>query len=133
MPIPIERRADEPSVASAIVEVLDAGQRVVLDRIELLALEARAAGAGAIASLAFLMCGLGLLLVGWVAANALVIVLIARTWTPAEGIALVAGVNLAAGAVALVLARRRGTRSVLPALGNHRHDAADAANGGAKE
>lgn len=132
MPIPIERRPDEPSVASAIVEVLDAGQRVVLDRIELLALEARAAGAGAIASLAFLMCGLGLLLVGWVAANALVIVLIARTWTPAEGIALVAGVNLAAGAVALVLARRRGT-SVLPARGNHRHDAADAANGGATE
>ena len=132
MPIPIERRADEPSVASAIVEVLDAGQRVVLDRIELLALEARAAGAGAIASLAFLMCGLGLLLVGWVAANALVIVLIARTWTPAEGIALVAGVNLAAGAVALVLARRRGT-SMLPARINPRHDAAEAANGGATE
>lgn len=117
-------------MAAAIVDVLDAGQRVLLDRIELLSLEARAAGAGALASLAFLLCGLGLLLVGWVAANALAIVLIARTWSPAEGIALVAGVNLAAGTAALVLARRRST-SVLAARGNHDHGAARAANGGA--
>lgn len=131
MPIPIDRPSGEPTVAAAIIDVLDAGQRVVLDRIELLSLEARAAGAGALASLAFLLCGLGLLMVGWVAANALVIVLIARTWTPAEGIALVSGVNLAAGGIALVLARRSRT-GVLPARGNYDHDAAGAANGGAR-
>ncbi len=119
-------------MAAAIVEVLDAGQRVLLDRMELLSLEARAAGAGALTSFALLMCGLGLLLVGWLAANALVIVLIARTWTPAEGIALVAGVNLAAGGIALVLARRQST-SMLSARSNTDHDAARAANGGSTE
>lgn len=132
MPIPIERRSEEPSVAAAIVEVLDAGQRVLLDRMELLSLEARAAGAGALTSFALLMCGLGLLLVGWLAANALVIVLIARTWSPAEGIALVAGVNLAAGGITLVLARRQST-SMLSARSNTDHDAARAANGGSTE
>lgn len=129
MAIPSERHSGETSVIGAVVDVVDAGQRVLLDRIELLSLEARAAGSGVVASLAFLLCGLGLLMVGWVAANALAILLIARVWSPAEGFAIVAGVNLAAGLTALLLARRRST-SVLPTRTND-HDAAQASNGGA--
>ena len=41
-----------------IVEVLDAGQRVLVDRIELLALATPASGAGALTSFALLMCAL---------------------------------------------------------------------------
>ena len=129
MAIPIEKRSDENSVVGAVIDVFDAGQRVILDRIELLAIEARAAGSSALASLAFLLCGLGLLLVGWVAANALAVVLIARVWGHAEGIAIVAGVNLVAGAIALLLARRRGTS--VPARSAHHDDAPAASNGGA--
>ena len=114
----------------AVVDVFDAGQRVVLDRIELLSVEARAAGSSALSSLAFLLFGLGLLLVGWVATNALAIVLIARIWSPAEGIAVVAGVNLLAGTIALLIARRRGG-DVLPGRSTNDHDAAGASNGGA--
>lgn len=130
MAIPIEKRSEETSVLGAVVDVLDAGQRVLLDRIELLTVETRHAGSSALASLAFLLCGLGLLLVGWVAANALAIVLIARVWSPAEGIAIVAGVNLLAGTIALLIARRRG-ENVIPARAANDHEAAHAANGGA--
>ncbi len=130
MAIPVEkRRAEETSVLGAVVDVLDAGQRVLLDRIELLSVEARAAGSGALASLAFVLCGVGLLLVGWVAANALAVVLLARVWSHAEGIGAVAGFNLLAGAIALVLARRRSERLV-PKPDRNDHDAATA-NGGA--
>jgi hypothetical protein len=128
--IPIEKRADEPSMLGAVVDVLDAGQRVILDRIELLAVEVRAAGSSALASLAFVLCGLGLLLVGWVAANALAVVLIARVWTHAEGIGIVAAVNLVAGAIALLLARR-GSSGAAPARSANHHDAPAASNGGA--
>lgn len=131
MAISVEKQhAEESSVIGAVVDVFDAGQRVVLDRIELLSVEARAAGSNALASLAFLLCGLGLLLVGWVATNALAIVLIARIWSPAEGIAVVAAVNLLAGTIALLVARRRGS-VVLPGRGTNDHDAAGASNGGA--
>lgn len=132
MAISVEKQhAEESSVIGAVVDVFDAGQRVVLDRIELLSVEARAAGSNALASLAFLLFGLGLLLVGWVAANALAIVLIARVWSHAEGIAVVAGVNLLAGIIALLRARRRGS-DVLPGRRTNDHDAPGAStNGGA--
>jgi hypothetical protein len=128
--IPIEKRAEEPSMLGAVVDVFDAGQRVILDRIELLAVEVRAAGSSALASLAFVLFGLGLLLVGWVAANALAVVLIARVWSHAEGIGIVAVVNLLAGAIALLLARRGGRTSVPASSANHQ-DATAASNGGA--
>jgi hypothetical protein len=126
--IPIEKQREETSVVAAVVDVLDAGQRVLLDRIELLSVEARAAGSTALTSFAYVLFGLGLLLVGWVATNALAIVLIARIWSHAEAIGLVAVVNLAAGTAALLLARRRGERSrVEPQSRPHAHGKA---NGG---
>ncbi|MBY0275488.1 phage holin family protein [Candidatus Binatia bacterium] len=115
----------------AVVDVLDAGQRVILDRIELLSIEVRAAGSSALASLAFVLFGLGLLLVGWVAGNALAVVLIARIWSSAEGLAVVAGVNLAGGALALLLARRRATAAAAPARNTNGHDAEASSEGGA--
>lgn len=128
MAISVDKQREETSVVAAVVDVLDAGQRVLLDRIELLSVEARAAGTNVLASLAFMLCGLGLLLVGWVATNALAIVLLARIWDHAMAIGIVAAVNLLAGAIALLIAKRRG-KEVLP---SHAGDAqpAPATNGG---
>lgn len=128
----VEKRSEETSVLGAVVDVLDAGQRVILDRIELLSIEVRAAGSSALASLIFVLCGLGLLLVGWVAANALAVVLIARIWTSAEGLAAVAGVNLAGGALAVLLARRRAATAAAPARHTNGHDPEAASEGGAR-
>ena len=126
--MPIEKHREETSVVAAVVDVLDAGQRVLLDRIELLSVEARAAGSNALASLAFLLAGLGLLLIGWVAINAVAVVLLAPLWSHAAAIGLVAAVNLVAGATALALARRRGA-SASPTRAAARADA-HTANGG---
>lgn len=129
--MPMEKRGEETSVLGAVVDMLDAGQRVILDRIELLSIEVRAAGSSALASVVFVLCGLGLLLVGWVAANALAVVLIARTWSSAEGLGIVAGVNLVGGTIALLLARRRAAAAVAVSAKND-HDAELASERGAR-
>lgn len=129
--MPIEKRAEETSVLGAVVDVLDAGQRVLLDRIELLSIEFRAAGASALSSLVLVLCGLGLLLVGWVAASGLAVVLIGRIWSSAEGLAVVAGVNVMGGAVALLLARRR-AKTAVPGRITKEHDAERASEGGVR-
>jgi len=94
-------------VIAAVVDVLDAGQRVILDRVELAMIEAKAAVANTLASLALLLFGLGLLLVGWVGANVVGVLILARSWTNAQAVALAALVNLVAGGLALILAKRR--------------------------
>jgi len=102
-----EKQREETSVIAAVVDVLDAGQRVILDRVELAMIEAKAAVANTLASLALLLFGLGLLLVGWVGANVVGVLILARSWTNAQAVALAALVNLVAGGLALILAKRR--------------------------
>lgn len=107
MAIVAEKQREETSVIAAVVDVLDAGQRVILDRVELAMIEAKAAVANTLASLALLLFGLGLLLVGWVGANVVGVLILARSWTNAQAVALAALVNLVAGGLALILAKRR--------------------------
>ena len=108
MASPAEQQRSETSVIGAVIDVLDAGQRVVIDRIELASVEARAALGGAFASLALVLFGLAFLLVGWVAGNIVAVLLLEQSWTRIQALALVASVNLLVGAVALLLARRHG-------------------------
>lgn len=103
---------------AALVDVLDAGQRVLLDRVGLLSIETRAALANTLASLALLLFGLSLVLVGWIAGNAVAILLLARSWSQAAAIALAAVVNLIVGGGALWLARRRVQAIAGSAAGN---------------
>ena len=107
---PAEKHEDT-SLIESVVDVLEAGQRVLLDRVELLSVEARLLVSSAVTSLALALVGLGLLLVGWVAANVFVILTLAPAyWTHAQAIALVAAVNVVCGAAALAIARRQAGR-----------------------
>jgi hypothetical protein len=111
MPSPIEKR-EESSLIESIVDVVEAGQRVLVDRIELLSVEARLLATSSLTSLAFVFAGLGFLLVGWVAANIFVVLTLARFWNQEHAVALVAVVNVLAGGLALGAAKRRSTGSV---------------------
>lgn len=108
---PAEKHEDA-SLIESVVDVLEAGQRVLLDRLELLSVEARLLISSSVASLVLLLGGLALLLVGWVAANVFVILTLAPYWNHAQATALVAGVNLAFGVIALMIARRRAASGV---------------------
>jgi hypothetical protein len=102
------------SLVESVIDVIEAGQRVLLDRIELLSLEARAMASNAVASLGFLLAGLGLLLVGWLAVNVCVVLTLGPLWSYARATALVAGIDVALGVTALVLARRRAAPRSVP-------------------
>jgi len=106
---PVEKPRDE-SLIKSVVDVVEAGQRVLVDRLELLSLEARILVRDATATLALLMTGLGLLLAGWVALNVFAVLSLATYWGHARATAVVAAADLVAGAVALALARRRAGR-----------------------
>ncbi|HEY8517646.1 MAG TPA: hypothetical protein VIS07_19230 [Candidatus Binatia bacterium] len=101
----------DDSLIAAVVDVFDAGQRVLLDRIDLAWVEGRAMVAGTVTSLALLIAGLAFLLVGWCALNAASVLVLSRTLSLPQAIGLIAAVNVVAGAVALALALRQ-TRSL---------------------
>ncbi len=103
-------RSRDVSLIESVIDVVEVGQRVLLDRIELLSLEARAMASGAVASLGLLLAGLGLLLVGWLAVNVCVVLTLGPTWSYARAAGLVAAIDVALGGAALALARRRSTR-----------------------
>lgn len=103
------------SLIESVIDVVEAGQRVLLDRIELLSLEARAMASDAVASLGLLLAGLGLLLVGWLALNVCIVLALGPLWSHAQATALVAAIDVALGAGALALARRRSARRAAPA------------------
>jgi hypothetical protein len=97
----------DESLITAVVDVLDAGQKVVLDRIDLAWVEGRAAVATLATALVMALLGLAFLLVGWCALNACAVLLLAGILTTPQAVGVVAAVNLAVGGVALLLARRR--------------------------
>ncbi len=99
------------TLLTAVVDVLDAGQKIVLDRIDLAWIEGRATATALATALVLALLGLAFLLVGWCALNACVVLLLAGVLTTAQSLGLVAGVNFAVAAVALVLARRRADTS----------------------
>jgi hypothetical protein len=104
---PAERQPDDGSLIAAVVDVLDAGQRVLVDRLELAIIETRAGARSAAMSMAFVVTGLGLLLLGWVATNAVGILLLGKYLTEVQAFAVAALVNFAAGGGALLMARAR--------------------------
>ncbi|MEW6268117.1 MAG: hypothetical protein AB1689_02320 [Thermodesulfobacteriota bacterium] len=114
---------------AAVVDVLDAGQKVLLDRIDLAWVEGRAMVASTMTSVALLIAGLAFLLVGWCALNAVGVLLLSNTFLLPQAIALVAAVNIVAGAAALMLARRQ-TKSIVETAGPEAGHEARPAQGG---
>lgn len=106
---PAEKQRDDTSLIAAVVDVLDAGQRVLIDRVELALVETRAGARSALTSFALVLFGIALLLVGWVATNAVGVLYLERYCARPQAIGVAALVNFVAGGIALLLARRNGT------------------------
>jgi hypothetical protein len=87
----------EPSLVDALTRVVDAGQRVLVDRFDLARLDVQRVASRGLRSMAWLLVGAFVVCAGWLAlCGAAVSVLGAYVTLPAS-LALVGLVNLAAG------------------------------------
>jgi hypothetical protein len=104
----------ESSLVEALSRVMEAGQRVLVDRVELVVVEARSAlqamaGDAALAGFAVLF----LLLPAWLCALALAALWLGARWSLEASLAALALAQLALGAGLLAwIARRRSTPEV---------------------
>ncbi len=99
-------KGDEPSVSSALERVLDASERVIVDRIELMRLDTHETVSRALSAAIMLALGAALLFSGWFAAMAIVVLVLDAYGAPAAGCAIVAGLSLVVGGSLIA----RGTR-----------------------
>ena len=100
LPLPQQARetADEPSVSSALERVLDASERVIVDRIELMRLDTHETVLRTLRAAIILAAGAALLCGGWFAAMAIVVHVLDQFGAPAAGYAIVACLSVTVGA-----------------------------------
>ncbi len=100
----------EPSAVSAAERAIEAAQRIVVDRIELLRLE-MIETVGSFAQRAGLMVAAGIvLLLGWVGFAIAAVVVLSHRMPMAGSIALVAGIHVLAGIALVTYAGTAGLR-----------------------
>ncbi len=92
----------EASVATALTHVIEAGQQVILDRIELVRLDAREMLERALRASVFFAAGTLFVIGGWAAIMAMAVILLDRALPLSASLALVGVVNGAIGAVLFV-------------------------------
>jgi hypothetical protein len=92
---------NEPTIASALERIVIASQRVIGDRIDLVFLEARELVSVAFRGLLAIGLAIGLLLIAWVAASAMLVFLLLGTMSRSGALAVVSGVNLVLGVMLL--------------------------------
>jgi uncharacterized membrane protein YqjE len=97
----------EPSVSSALERVLDASERVIIDRIDLMRLDTHETVARTLRAVALLALGGVLLCSGWFAAMAIVILVLNEYGAPATGYAVVACLSVAMGASLVAVGMQR--------------------------
>jgi hypothetical protein len=106
----------EPSLVDALTRVVDAGQRVLVDRFDLARLDVQRLASRGLRSMAWLLVGAFVVCAGWLAlCGAAVVVLQAWVTVPAS-LTLVGLANVGAGA-ALVAAGTRRAREALDIAG----------------
>jgi uncharacterized membrane protein YqjE len=94
----------EPSVTHALERVFAASQRVVQDRTELVFLEVRELLASTFEGLLALGLAIGLLLLAWVSATAMMVFLLIEVIPRSSALGVVAIVNLVVGGVLMRVA-----------------------------
>ena len=100
-------KADEPSVSSAIEHVIDASERIIVDRIELMRLDTHETVSRTLRGASLLALGGVLLCGGWFAAMAIVVVALEEYGAPTAGYAIVFCLSLAAGASLVAFGMQR--------------------------
>ena len=101
-PAQTERREAEPSVVSALRRVLDAGQRIVVDRIDLARLDVLAALARGVHGAVFVVLGVIPISIGWLALVVGAVVVLEGYFTQPVSLAIAGAINMLVG-IGLVL------------------------------
>jgi hypothetical protein len=100
---------EQPSVTSALERVLSASQQLVVDRIDLLLLEAREGMNRGIEAAAAAGLAVGVFFCGWLCINASLAVFFQKNASLPGILAALAAVNLGVGLFAVATARRLAT------------------------
>lgn len=95
---------NEPSLTSALERIVQASQRVIGDRVDLVVLETRELLALTFRGLLALGLAIGLLLLAWLATSSMLVFLLLNAMSRSGALAIVAGINLVLGAVLLRIA-----------------------------
>ena len=98
--------SEQPSMTSAVERVLSASQQLVVDRIDLLLLEAKEGMSRGIEAAVVAGVAVGVFFCGWLCINASLAVYFQTTASLSGILAALAAVNLALGVVAIVVARQ---------------------------
>lgn len=114
LPLRAREKTEEPSVSSTLERVLDASERVIIDRIELMRLDAHETVARTLRAAALLALGGALLCGGWFAAMAIIVLVLDTYGAPTAGYAMVVCLSVAVGASLVVLGMQR-----LPSAATH--------------
>jgi uncharacterized membrane protein YqjE len=101
--------SEQPSVTSALERVLSAGQQLVVDRLDLLLLEAKEGMSRGIEAAAVAGLAVGVFFCGWLCLNASLAVFFQTTASLPGVLAALAAVNLGVGLFAVATARRLAT------------------------
>jgi len=97
----------EPSLVEAITRVVDAGQRVLVDRFDLARLDVQRIASRGLRSVAWLMVGAFVLCAGWLALSGAAVFVLRFYMTLPASLALVGVANLAGGGVLIAMGARR--------------------------
>jgi len=98
---------NEPSPIAVVVRAVEAGQRMVLDRVELMQLEVKQSLKSAGQAAGFAAAGGSALLLGWVAVAAGLVVLLNLVLPLWAAFGLVGVVHMAAGGALLMVAMKK--------------------------
>jgi len=121
-------RHEEPGLLTALGHVLQAGQRVVIDRIELIRLEVLEVVRRGVDGVALIVAGVMPLLVGWLALAGALFFVLDDFLAPEANLALTGLVQLVAGAALVAAGVQRARRAREALTGERKTEAAAAAH-----
>ncbi len=104
--VPDPVASEQPSMTSAVERVLSASQQLVVDRIDLLFLEAKEGMSRGIEAAVVAGVAVGVFFCGWLCINASLAAYFQTTTSLSGILAVLAAVNLALGVVAIAAARQ---------------------------
>jgi uncharacterized membrane protein YqjE len=104
--VPDPLASEQPSMTSAVERVLSASQQLVVDRLDLLLLEAKQGMNRGIEAAVVAGFAVGVIFFGWLCINAALAVWFRETASLSGILAVLAIVNLGVGASAIVMARQ---------------------------
>ena len=105
--LPADTSSSEPRIVDAAIRIFEAGQRVILDRVDLARLDLAQAASAAVRGAALIALGAVLLAGAWFSAMGGVVVWLQTYLTLPASLAVVGGLSAVVGAAAVTIGVRR--------------------------